>query len=87
MTDRSAARPVVTRVGEDDWRAWREVRLPGAADAARRPPRAGNPSGDTDDGADIRRITAVAREALGEAAFAAEVRHGRRLRPRQASSL
>jgi hypothetical protein len=63
------------------------ARLLGAADAARRPPRAANSSGDTDDGADIRRITAVAREALGEAAFAAEFRHGRRLRPRQASSL
>ena len=33
MTDRSAAQPVVTRAGEDDWRAWREVRLAALADA------------------------------------------------------
>ena len=33
------------------------------------------------------RITAVTRQALGEAAFAAEFERGRHLRPRQASSL
>jgi predicted ATPase/DNA-binding SARP family transcriptional activator len=36
-----------------------------------------------DDSADFRRITAVTKKALGEAAFAAAFEHGRRLRPEQ----
>lgn len=69
------------------------ARMLGAADAARRPPEADHPPGDyaanhsADDSADNRRITAVTRQALGEAAFAAEFRHGHRLGPQRASSL
>jgi DNA-binding SARP family transcriptional activator len=69
------------------------ARLLGAADAARRPPEADHPPGDraashgAGDSADNRRITAVTRQALGETAFAAEFRHGRRLGARLASSL
>ena len=43
--DRTAAHPVGTRIGENDWRAWREIRLaaptdaPGACPAAAPPPR------------------------------------------------
>jgi predicted ATPase/DNA-binding SARP family transcriptional activator len=62
----------------------RAARLLGAADAASRPPGASHPP---IDGADVTRITAVTRQALGEAAFAAEFERGRHLRPRQASSL
>jgi len=70
----------------------RAARLLGAADAARRPLSAGHQPGasadaSADDGADVARITAVTRRALGDAAFAAEFQHGRRLRPQQASSL
>jgi predicted ATPase/DNA-binding SARP family transcriptional activator len=62
----------------------RAARLLGAADAVRRSAGASLPPGD---GADINRVTAVTRQALGEAAFAAEFQTGRRLRPEQASSL
>jgi predicted ATPase len=66
----------------------RAARLLGAADAAWRAPGAGPPPGDgADASADVTRITAVTRQALGEAAFAAEFERGRRLRPRQASLL
>ena len=70
----------------------RAARLLGAADAAWRAPGAGPQPGDgadasADDGADVTRITAVTRQALGEAAFAEEFARGRRLRPRQASLL
>ena len=37
--------------------------------------------------ADVKRITAVTQQALGEAAFAAEFGNGRRLKPAQAFSL
>ena len=62
----------------------RAARLLGAADAAWRPAGASLPPSDN---ADVRRITVVARQALGEAVFAAEFHHGRRLRPEQASDL
>ena len=62
----------------------RAAQLLGAADAAWDPAGASAPPGD---GADVTRITAATREALGEAAFAAEFQNGRRLRPEQASSL
>jgi ATP/maltotriose-dependent transcriptional regulator MalT len=66
----------------------RAARLLGAADAAWHPPGASHPPGATADvSADVRRITAVIRQALGEAAFAAEFEDGRRLRPQQAASL
>ena len=66
----------------------RAARLLGAADAAWRAHGAGPPPGnDADAGADVTRITAMTRQALGEAAFAAEFERGRRLRPRQASLL
>jgi tetratricopeptide (TPR) repeat protein len=66
----------------------RAARLLGAADAAWRAPGAGPPPGDgAEASADVTRITAVTRQALGEAAFAAEFERGRRLRPRQASLL
>jgi tetratricopeptide (TPR) repeat protein len=64
------------------------ARLLGAADAAGRPPDAGLPPGDAaDDSSDVTRITAVTRQALGEAAFAAEFARGRLLHPEQAASL
>jgi tetratricopeptide (TPR) repeat protein len=71
-------------VGQPD----RAARLLGAADAAWQPPGASHPPGASADvSADIARVTAVTRQALGEAAFAAEFERGRRLRPQQASSL
>ena len=57
----------------------RAARLLGAADAALRPPGTSRAPGDS---ADLTRITAVTRQALGEAAFAAEYARGRRLGPR-----
>ena len=66
----------------------RAARLLGAADAAWQPPGASHPPGASADvGADVARVTAVTRQALGEAAFAAEFERGRRLRPQQAASL
>src|SRR5262249_47105059 len=62
----------------------RAAQLLGAADAAWRPAGASLPPSDSADG---NRITAVTRQALGEAAFAAKFQSGRRLRPEQASSL
>jgi hypothetical protein len=62
----------------------RAARLLGAADAALRTAGTGPPPGD---GADLARITAVTRQALGDATFAAEYARGRRLRPQQVSSL
>ena len=62
----------------------RAARLLGAADAASRPPGTGGPVGA---GADLTRIAALTRQALGDAAFAAEYARGRRLRPQQVSSL
>jgi predicted ATPase/DNA-binding SARP family transcriptional activator len=62
----------------------RAAQLLGAADAAWRPADASPPPSDS---ADVNRITAVTRQALGEAAFAAEFQNGRRLKPEQASSL
>src|SRR5262249_60188211 len=60
------------------------AQLRGAADAAGPPGGASLPPSDS---ADVKRITAVTRQALGGAAFAAEFQSGRRLRPEQASSL
>jgi tetratricopeptide (TPR) repeat protein len=66
----------------------RAARLLGAADAAWHPPGTSHPpSAGADVSADVTRITAVTRQALGVAAFAAEFRRGRRLRPQQASTL
>jgi predicted ATPase/DNA-binding SARP family transcriptional activator len=66
----------------------RAARLLGAADATWQPPDASHPPGASADvSADAARVTAVTRQALGEAAFAAEFERGRRLRPQQASSL
>ena len=68
----------------------RSARLLGAADAAWHPPGASHPPGDSADvsaDSDVGRITAVTRQALGEAAFASEFERGRRLRPHQAASL
>jgi predicted ATPase/DNA-binding SARP family transcriptional activator len=62
----------------------RAAQLLGAADTACRPDGAGLPPGDNPD---AERITAAIRQALGEAAFAAEFQNGRRLRPEQAASL
>jgi hypothetical protein len=62
----------------------RAARLLGAADAVWQPPGTSLPPGAS---AEATRITAVTRQALGEAAFAAEYACGRRLRPEQASSL
>jgi predicted ATPase/DNA-binding SARP family transcriptional activator len=67
-------------VGQHD----RAARMLGAADTARRSAGASRPAGDS---ADVNRITAVTRHALGEAAFAAEFENGRRLKPEQAASL
>jgi predicted ATPase/DNA-binding SARP family transcriptional activator len=67
-----------------DGQPGRAARLLGAADTAWRLAGAGLPPSDS---ADINRITAVTRQALGGAAFAAEVQNGRRLSPEQASSL
>lgn len=64
------------------------ARLLGAAHAAGQPPGASHPpDAGADASADVRRISAVTRRALGEAVFAAEFERGRRPRPRQASSL
>jgi len=60
------------------------AQLLGAADTARRSAGASLPPGDS---ADVNRITAVTRQALGEAAFTAGFQNGRRLRPEQAASL
>jgi predicted ATPase/DNA-binding SARP family transcriptional activator len=60
------------------------AQLLGAADTAWRSAGASLPPGDS---ADVSRITGVTRQALGEAAFAAEFQKGRRLRPEQAASL
>ncbi len=66
----------------------RAARLLGAADAAWRPPGTSlPPSASGDVSADVTRITSATRQALGEAAFAAEFARGRRLDPQQASSL
>jgi tetratricopeptide (TPR) repeat protein len=62
----------------------RAAQLLGAADAAWRPAGASLPPSDS---ADVKRITAATRQALGEAAFAAEFHHGRRLRPERAACL
>ena len=62
----------------------RAARLLGAADAAWHPAGTHLLSSDVPD---VTRITAMTKHALGEAAFAAEFRNGRRLRPDQASSL
>jgi ATP/maltotriose-dependent transcriptional regulator MalT len=68
----------------------RAARLLGAADAAWHPPGASHQPGasaDVSADSDVGRITAVTRQALGEAAFAAEFEDGRRLSPQQAASL
>ena len=68
----------------------RAARLLGAADTAWQPPGASHPPGasaDVSADSDVGRITAVTRQALGEAAFASEFERGRRLRPQQAASL
>ena len=68
----------------------RAARLLGAADAAWHKPGASHPPGASANvgaDSDVGRITAVTRQALGEAAFAAEFEDGRRLRPQQAASL
>jgi predicted ATPase/DNA-binding SARP family transcriptional activator len=62
----------------------RAAQLLGAAATACRPDGASLPPGTNPD---IERITAAARQALGETAFAAEFQNGRRLRPEQAASL
>ena len=67
-----------------DGQPGRAARLLGAADTAWRLAGAGLPPSDS---ADINRITAVTRQALGAAAFDAEFQNGRRLSPEQASCL
>jgi predicted ATPase/DNA-binding SARP family transcriptional activator len=62
----------------------RAAQLLGAADTARR---SAGTSLTPNDIADVSRITAMTRQALGGAAFAAEFENGRRLRPEQASCL
>ena len=59
------------------------AQLLGAADTTRRSAGASLPPGDN---ADLNRITAVTRRALGEAAFTAGFQNGRRLKPEQAAS-
>jgi hypothetical protein len=54
----------------------------GAAEEAWRSAGASPPPGDSPD---VDRITAMTRQALGEAAFAAEFQNGRRLTPEQAA--
>ena len=60
----------------------RAAQLLGAADTACRSAGDGQPSGDSPD---VKRITNMTRQALGEAAFAAEFQNGRRLTPEQAA--
>jgi predicted ATPase len=60
------------------------AQLLGAADTAARGGGASLPPGD---GPDAARVTAVTRQALGEAAFAAEFARGQRLGPEQAAAL
>ena len=62
----------------------RAARLLGAAETARRSAKASLPPGDSPDG---QRITGLARQALGKAAFDDEFARGRRLRPAQAAAL
>jgi len=62
----------------------RAAQLLGAADTVRRSAGASPPRSDS---ADINRITAATRRALGEAAFGTGFQNGRRLRPEQAASL
>jgi len=62
----------------------RAAQLLGAADTACRSAGVDVPPGDN---ADVNRITAMTRRALGEAAFTAGFQNGRRLRPEQAASL
>jgi predicted ATPase/DNA-binding SARP family transcriptional activator len=62
----------------------RAAQLLGAAATASRPDGASLPPGTNPD---AERTTAAIRQALGEAAFAAEFQTGRRLRPEQAASL
>jgi hypothetical protein len=71
----------------------RAARLLGAADAAWHPPGASHRPGasavvstDVSADSDVGRITAVTRQALGEAVFAAGFEDGRRLSPQQAAS-
>jgi len=64
--------------------AGRAARLLGAAETARRSAGASFPSGDSPD---AQRITSVARQALGKAAFDDEFEKGRRLRPEEAAAL
>jgi len=58
--------------------------LLGAAETARHSAGASLPSGDSPD---AQRITNVARQALGKAAFDREFEKGRRLRPEEAAAL
>jgi predicted ATPase len=62
----------------------RAAQLLGAADTAGHSAGADMPPSQS---ADVNRITTVTRRALGEAAFTAGFRNGRRLRPEQAASL
>jgi tetratricopeptide (TPR) repeat protein len=60
------------------------AQLLGAADTARRSAGASLPPSDSPD---VKRITTMTRQALGEAAFDVEFQNGRRLRPEQAATL